>query len=107
MREFERREPIPRPLAAGTATAATEHGLWVPESTGSRVLLAALFGLLLGILLALVLERFDTRLRSTERAEEAFGMPVLAEVPTIPVGRSMDRCGARRDHDPGHERRGS
>ena len=87
LREFERREPIPRPLAAGTATAATEHGLWVPESTGSRVLLAALFGLLLGILLALVLERFDTRLRSTERAEEAFGMPVLAEVPTIPVGR--------------------
>ena len=59
LREFERQAPVPRPLGAGTATAATEHGLWVPESIGSRVLLASLFGLLLGILLALLLDRFD------------------------------------------------
>ena len=45
------------------------------------MLLASLFGLLAGIALALVLERFDTRLRSSKRAEEAFGLPVLAEVP--------------------------
>ena len=85
--ELERQPPIPRPLAAGAVVAETDGRLWVPESTRSRVLLASLLGLLVGIVLALLLERFDTRIRSTERAEEAFGMPVLAEVPTIPVGR--------------------
>ncbi len=79
--------PTPTPLAAGDADVATEAGLWVPDTVGSRVLLASLLGLLVGILLALVLERFDTRIRSSGRAEEAFGMPVLAEVPAIPAGR--------------------
>ena len=33
-----------------------------------------------------MLERFDTRLRTSKRAEEAFGLPVLAEVPAISAG---------------------
>ena len=59
-------------------------GFQAPKSRTSRVLLAALFGLLAGIALALVLERFDTRIRSSRAAEEAFGLPVLAEVPGHP-----------------------
>ena len=85
--ELQRLSPTPRPLAAGDADVATEAGVWVPDTVGSRVLFASLLGLLVGILLALLLEHFDTRIRSSRRAEEAFGMPVLAEVPAIPVGR--------------------
>ena len=39
------------------------------------------------MILALVLERFDTRIRSPAAAEDAFGLPVLAEVPAISRGR--------------------
>ena len=85
--ELQRLPPTPRPLAAGDADVATGDRLWVPETVGSRVLLASLLGLLVGIVLALLLERFDTRIRSGRRAEEAFRLPVLAEVPAIPVGR--------------------
>jgi capsular exopolysaccharide synthesis family protein len=60
-----------------------EGGLTAPTSRITRTLLGALIGLLAGIVLALVLERFDTRIRSARAAEEAFGLPVLAEVPAI------------------------
>jgi polysaccharide biosynthesis transport protein len=49
-------------------------------------LAAALFGLGLGVGLALLRERLDTRLRSFEDVEEAFDVPVLARVP--PQGRT-------------------
>jgi capsular exopolysaccharide synthesis family protein len=43
--------------------------------------LGAVLGLLVAIGLALVLERVDTRIRTKEAAEAAFGLPVVAEVP--------------------------
>jgi capsular exopolysaccharide synthesis family protein len=55
-----------------------------PRSRNSRLILGALVGLLGGIALALVLERFDTRIRTKKAAERHFGMPVLAEIPYIP-----------------------
>jgi capsular exopolysaccharide synthesis family protein len=51
------------------------------------ILVAALLGLFLGIVLALVIERFDTKIRTPRDAEEGFGAPVLAEVPSIPRRR--------------------
>lgn len=62
-------------------------GFELPKSLPLRVALAALLGLLAGLVLALVLERFDTRIRSPRAAEEAFGLPVLAEVPAIARSR--------------------
>lgn len=38
-------------------------------------------GLLLGLALAFLLERLDTRLKESEDVEEAFGLPVLTELP--------------------------
>jgi capsular exopolysaccharide synthesis family protein len=61
-------------------------GLQAPTSRAGRVGLGALLGLLAGILIALVLERFDDKLRSKEVAEERFGLPVLAEIPRLPRG---------------------
>ena len=40
-------------------------------------------GLLIGVVVALVLTRFDTRIRTKEAAEEAFGVQVLGEVPPL------------------------
>ena len=74
------------PLAA-EAPPVEKGGLTAPKSRTVRALLGALIGLLAGIVLALVLERFDTRIRSARAAEEAFGLPVLAEVPAIPRRR--------------------
>jgi capsular exopolysaccharide synthesis family protein len=54
-----------------------------PASPLSRIPIAALIGLAAGVALALVLERFDTKIRTREAAESAFGLPVLVEVPVI------------------------
>lgn len=55
-----------------------------PSSRGGRIALAALVGLLLGVVLALVLERVDRRLRSREAVEDITSLPVVAEVPVLP-----------------------
>lgn len=55
-----------------------------PSSPTARYLIALVLGLLLGIGLALLLERLDTRIRSREEAGDSFELPVLAEVPMIP-----------------------
>ncbi|MGH2571965.1 MAG: hypothetical protein ACRDGU_00475 [Actinomycetota bacterium] len=54
-----------------------------PRSRTSRLILAAILGLAVGVALALVLERFDTRIRTKEAAERHFGLPVLGEIPFI------------------------
>lgn len=69
------------------------------ESRLSRILLAALLGLFGGIALALILERFDTKIRTRQRAEEFFGMPVLAEIPVI--GRRERESVSVTDHPTG------
>ena len=51
------------------------------EHHSVRLLLGLLIGLLLGILTAWLLDGFDRRLRTSKRAEEAFGLPVVVEVP--------------------------
>ncbi len=57
----------------------------------SRGVLGGFLGLIAGIGLALVAERLDRRLRSRVEVEEAYGVPVLAEVPVLNK--------AQRDHD--------
>jgi capsular exopolysaccharide synthesis family protein len=75
---------VPIPLApADTTGSSSGGGLTVPKSRTARMILGALLGLLAGLALALVLERFDSRIRSAAAAEKAFGLPVLAEVPAI------------------------
>jgi capsular exopolysaccharide synthesis family protein len=51
------------------------------------LVVAGVVGLLLGLALALVVERFDTRIRTKGGAEHSFGLPVLAEIPPL-RGRS-------------------
>lgn len=67
-----------------TPVAVAAKGLQPPRSRAARVLIGAVLGLLGGISIALVLQRFDKRVRTAEAAGRAFRAPVLAEIPLIP-----------------------
>jgi capsular exopolysaccharide synthesis family protein len=72
------------PDTGTTGAAASASSAKKSSSAVTRLLLAGILGLLAGIALALVLDRFDTRLRNKKAAEKAFGLPVLAEIPLVP-----------------------
>ena len=76
-------EPNPplRTLETATGAPVTESGLQIPKSPVGRALLLGLFGLVLGSGATIISQRLDSRIRSKEDAEEAFGVPVLSEIP--------------------------
>ena len=76
-------EPKAEPVSAQPTTSSGGGALHVPKGPLSRALVGAVIGLLAGLSLALVLERFDSKIRTRQMAEEAVGLPVLAEVPVI------------------------
>jgi capsular exopolysaccharide synthesis family protein len=80
----------PSPLQViqkASSNVAASKALIGPVTLAWRLAVAGVLGLLLGLALALVLERFDTRIRTKEGAERSFGLPVLAEIPPL-RGRS-------------------
>ena len=68
-------------------TGATSSTLSSPMS---RTAVGALLGILIGIALALLVDHLDRHLRTRDEAEEAFGLPVLAEVPKLSHSESAD-----------------
>ncbi|HEX6329472.1 MAG TPA: CpsD/CapB family tyrosine-protein kinase, partial [Jiangellaceae bacterium] len=78
-------EPLPPLQVLGTAqvTELDPGGISAPTDRRARALLAGAVGLVLGLGLALTVDRLDTRLREREDVEEAFGLPVLAEIPRL------------------------
>jgi Mrp family chromosome partitioning ATPase len=58
-------------------------GFSAPRSRTARSALAAGIGLLLGLGVVLVIDRIDTRLHEVRAISEAFGLPVIAEVPLV------------------------
>ena len=71
-------------LQAGEGLPVARGGFSAPTSRSGRLTLAGILGLLAGAAVALVLERVDTRIRTKDEAEEAFALPVLAEIPLFP-----------------------
>lgn len=65
-------------------------GFGVPTSRPVRTAGAAAFGLVLGVLLVLVVERVDPRIHVRAGAERAFRLPVVAEVPFAQVRRPFE-----------------
>ncbi|MDR7470926.1 MAG: GNVR domain-containing protein [Armatimonadota bacterium] len=55
----------------------------VPKQLPLKAGMAGLMGIVLGAALALLSESLDTRIRSSREAEGAYGVPVLAAIPTI------------------------
>jgi hypothetical protein len=54
----------------------------------ARLLLGLLAGALMGVVVTWLLDGFDRRLRTAKRAEEVFGLPVVAEIPS-PGSKTM------------------
>lgn len=85
-------------LEAARALPVTEQGFQPPDSKPGRALLLAVFGLLVGVGMAFASERLDTRLRSKAAAERAFGLPVIAEIPSLPPGRRFRNTLVTTEH---------
>ena len=58
-----------------------DEGVRLPANPVTRVVGVTLLALIAGIVLALVIDALDTRIRTRRDAEEAFGLPVIAELP--------------------------
>lgn len=70
-------------LASATPDLAEpeDGGFETPRSRPVRVAIAVLLGTVLGLIAILIAERLDPRIHTRESAMEAFGLPVVAEVP--------------------------
>lgn len=66
-------------------------GVHAPRGRTERAVILGTIGLLLAAALAVALERLDVRIKTKEEAEAAFRLPVIAEIPSIPVGRRRRR----------------
>jgi len=90
------------PASASTASlvAGSTGGSHLIATSGkkSRSALGGLAGLIAGLGLALVWERFDTHIRTREQAERVFELPVLGELPKIT--RTRKSRGLVVIHDP-------
>ena len=62
---------------------ADAGGFVLPPGRWQRTVLAANLGLLLGLALALILDRLDSRLRSRDEIASALRLPIIAEVPKL------------------------
>lgn len=78
-------------LQPAVAIPQTSGGFTAPTNPVSRLAIAAVLGLLLGAALALVVERIDSRMRTREQVEEAYGLPVLSEIPALPWTQRKQR----------------
>ena len=58
-------------------------GTLVPPGRPVRTALAAALGLLVGLGLALILNRVDSRMRGRDEIQQALGLPIIAEVPKL------------------------
>ncbi|WP_432560118.1 tyrosine-protein kinase family protein [Granulicoccus sp. GXG6511] len=63
--------------------AESAVALRLPAGRIPRTALAALLGLIVGFGVALILDRFDSRLRTRQEVHEAISMPVVAQVPRL------------------------
>ncbi len=61
-----------------------------PASAPLRGMAGGFLGLILGVITALVLDRYDTRLRQREEVESVTGLPVLAEIPPLSSKQQHD-----------------
>jgi Mrp family chromosome partitioning ATPase/capsular polysaccharide biosynthesis protein len=75
--------------ATAELTAPADPALF--ESRASRGLLGAFLGLLVGIGIAIFADRLDKRIRTRREAEDAFDLPVLAEIPVFTRAQSKSR----------------
>ncbi|HTZ10140.1 MAG TPA: hypothetical protein VMB72_13780 [Acidimicrobiales bacterium] len=77
------RQALAKPVFAHKLTVAS-----VVNHKSTRILGGLLIGILLAVGIILLVEVLDHSLRTTRATEEAFDLPVVAEIPARPVRRS-------------------
>jgi succinoglycan biosynthesis transport protein ExoP len=82
--------PLGLPILERTTADEVEGtALTAPTSQMARLLIGAVVGVLGGLGLALVLERFDRKITTWRTAEQMLPYPLLAEVPRLRKRRSL------------------
>ncbi|HEY5014974.1 MAG TPA: P-loop NTPase [Acidimicrobiia bacterium] len=93
-----------RVIEATNGVPIAKSGLTTSALGGrsTRAMLAVLIGLVLGAGIAMLLDRFDLRVRTKEDAEDAFGLPVVSEIPALwyPTRRKREVITAVRPISP-------
>ena len=74
-------ETLQEPSPVATTGPGTPTRIEVPEARGPRLLLAALVALVAGVGVVFLIDHLDARVRTRRDAENAFGLPVIAELP--------------------------
>ena len=93
-------------LPAGTVQIAAAAAAPTSQSSprlARNTIIGAVLGLLLGFGLALLLERFDQRIREPKDLEEIYGLPLLGVVPESSAFSRTSRRGGMRASLPGRE----
>ena len=84
-----RADSIQPDAALGGGTSSSTARFSGPVSRG---ILGGLLGMMIGIGLAVVADRVDRRLRTREEVEAAYGLAVLAEVPTLTAAQQRHQA---------------
>ena len=95
----EQAEPVQYSVLQPATTAVQQDRLPGTGSRGQRMLFAGLVALVLGFGLAVVLDRSDTRVRTRREAEARFGLPVIAEIPTLSLPKRRRKVVVAEDPD--------
>ncbi|MGH2572297.1 MAG: P-loop NTPase [Actinomycetota bacterium] len=66
-----------------------QPGFQPPSSRGGRLVFAGVLGLFAGVILALLIDRIDVRIRDRKSVERHYRFPVLSEIPSIPHGNGI------------------
>jgi Mrp family chromosome partitioning ATPase/capsular polysaccharide biosynthesis protein len=89
--EADQAAPLGLPIVEhGVAEKVEEAGISGPTSQAGRLLVGLIAGLLGGIVIALILERLDRRIRTRQAAEQFLAVPFLGEIPTIRRSRRVE-----------------
>jgi capsular exopolysaccharide synthesis family protein len=101
--QVDRGQPFETVQEASPVTTVADVGeatLEFPDDSRARFALWAFIGLLVGIGAVFVVNYLDTRVRTRQDAEDAFGLPVIAEVPRRPAKlRAVDPVAVRGEPD--------
>ncbi|HZW48810.1 MAG TPA: Wzz/FepE/Etk N-terminal domain-containing protein [Bacillota bacterium] len=93
-------EKIVKVMKAGSVEVIDEAKLPIKPSSPNVLLntvIGALLGLMISVMGILLVEMFDTTIKSEEDIKEMFNIPIVGVIPTIPVSASEKKGGKKHE----------